>query len=232
MLGEAKIAALIPARGGSKRLPRKNVLPMDGKPLIAWTIEAALASRYLDRIFVSTDDQEIADIANDYGAEVLPLRPQGLASDTATTVDVVKFCLEQIEELGQTVEYFMLLQPTTPLRKTTSIDAAVELLADRGADGVVGVTHVEHPFEWTNQLPSDLSMEGFFDRAYEGIGSQDLPQRFRVNGAIYLIRVDKFCQYETMFLPRNSYALKMSSKESIDIDSETQFRIAEALASD
>ena len=128
MIGQQRLLAIIPARGGSKRLPRKNILDLSGKPLIAWTIEAALNSKYIDRIVVSTDDQEIANISIKHGAEVPFLRPKSLATDDASSIDTVINVLGEIEIIDQHYEYIVLLQPTSPLRTEIDIDKAIELL--------------------------------------------------------------------------------------------------------
>ena len=127
MINNKRVVAIIPARGGSKRLPRKNVLPLAGKPLIVWSIEAALASVYIDKTIVSTDDAEIAEISRIAGASVPFMRPPELASDTATSADVVMHALDYLDSQNDHYYYSVLLQPTSPLRTNTDIDAALEL---------------------------------------------------------------------------------------------------------
>ena len=128
MIGNKKLLAVIPARGGSKRLPRKNILDLSGKPMISWTIDAALGSKYIDRIVVSTDDQEIAKISKDCGADIPFIRPLELATDYATSIDVVLNLIESLERNNEYYDYIMLLQPTSPLRSTKNINESVELL--------------------------------------------------------------------------------------------------------
>ena len=123
-----KILGLITARGGSKGLPRKNIRTLLGKPLIAWTIDQAIASDYLDKIVVSTDSKIIADISKDFGAEVPFLRPKMLATDTATSVDVINHTLDYLTDKNQIFDYFALLEPTSPLRETSDINLAIEQL--------------------------------------------------------------------------------------------------------
>lgn len=161
MIDGKKVIALIPARGGgSKRLPRKNVLPLNGKPLIAWSIDAANNCPYIDKVLVSTDDQEIADIALQFGgAEVPELRPEHLASDTAKTESVLIYTLEKF---GKGDEILVLLQPTSPLRTTQHINEALELFIEKQALSVVSVTPCEHSPLWSNTLPEDGSMGGDF----------------------------------------------------------------------
>ena len=164
MIGQQRLLAIIPARGGSKRLPRKNILDLAGKPLIAWTIEAALNSKYIDRIVVSTDDQEIANISIKYGAEVPFLRPKSLATDDASSIDTVINVLGEVEIINQHYEYIVLLQPTSPLRTEIDIDKAIELLEKKSADSVISVCEVDHPSHWINTLPDDGNMQLFFSR--------------------------------------------------------------------
>src|SRR5262249_33542953 len=134
---EMSILGLISARGGSKGLPRKNVLPVAGKPLIAWTIGAALSSRKLSRLLVTTDNQEIAEVARAYGAEVPCLRPAELARDESPVIEAVEHALRWVEkEKGEMPEYVLLLQPTSPLRTTADIDGAIDLACSRNADAV------------------------------------------------------------------------------------------------
>ena len=124
--------AIIPARGGSKRLPRKNVLDLNGKPLIAWSIEAGVKSSYINKVLVSSDDSEILEISKQYGAEII-IRPDELASDTATTFDAIKHSIENSEPY----DYVILLQPTSPLRDTKQINEAIDLLIEKNADAIV-----------------------------------------------------------------------------------------------
>ncbi len=128
MLNDKSFLAIIPARGGSKRLPRKNVMNLAGKPLIAWTIEAALNSTYIDEVMVSTDDREIAEIAQQYGASVPFFRPTELATDLTSTFDAIKHTLDFYAEMGEKYDFSVLLQPTSPLRESRHIDNAINLL--------------------------------------------------------------------------------------------------------
>ncbi|TVO35735.1 cytidylyltransferase domain-containing protein [Vibrio algivorus] len=181
MIADKKLIAIIPARGGSQRLPRKNVLPLQGKPLIGWTIEAAWQSKYVDRVLVSTDDIEIATISKQFGAEVPELRPHRLASDSASTHDVIEHVLNSFchDEYA-----FILLQPTSPLRCSIDIDFAWELFTQKQVDGVISVCPCEHSPLWSNHLSTDLSLDGFI-RSDNNKRSQDLDEYHRLNGAIY-----------------------------------------------
>ena len=171
MYHEAAVLALIPARAGSKGLPRKNLLEVGGLPLIAWSILAAKGSRFVDRVVVSTDGTEIADVARGLGADVPFMRPADLATDDASTQDVVLHCLDELEKEGSGYDLLVLLQPTSPLRKAEDVDSALELLAARGADAVVGVCRVEHGLLLANTL---VSWQFTLRKIWGRIGNQDL----------------------------------------------------------
>ena len=152
-----KYLAIIPARGGSKRLPNKNILDLNGKPLIAWSIEAAKKSQKIDDIIVTSDSEKILDIAKQYNVKIIK-RPDFLASDTATTFDAIKHAIETLDDK---YEYIVLLQPTSPLRNEKHINESIELLEKKNADAVISVCEMEHPPLWSNTLPQDLSMSNF-----------------------------------------------------------------------
>ncbi len=214
---------IVPARGSSKRLPRKNILPLAGKPLIAWTIEAAKKSKYLDRIIVSTEDKEIAEVSRNYGAEVM-IRPEHLATDKSSTVDVILDLLEKIENL---YDYIVLLQPTSPLRNEKHIDEAIELLFTKNADAIISVCEAEHSPLWMNTLPEDGNMKDFLNKNIIHKRSQDLPKYYRLNGAIYIIDTKIFLNKKTFFIDNNIYSYQMPKELSIDIDDRFDFFIAE-----
>lgn len=219
--------AVIPARGGSKRLPRKNVLDLAGKPLIAWTIEAAKNSKYIDQFIVSTDDQEIADISKKYGAEVLT-RPAELATDIASSVDVV---LHSIAAQSQSYDYVILLQPTSPLRTAEHIDEAIELLFEKSANAVISVCETDHSPLWANTLPEDGNMDNFIREEVKGKRSQDLPTYYSINGAIYIADSNMVKQQNTLFLAEKSYSYLMARDSSIDIDHKMDFLLATSVIS-
>ena len=216
--------AIIPARGGSKRLPRKNLLDLCGKPLIAWSIEAALKSKYISKVIVSSDDEEILNIAKEYKADFIK-RPDELASDTATTFDALNHTLENVEKY----DYVVLLQPTSPLRTEKHIDEAIELLKEKNADAIISVCEVEHSPLWSNTLDENLDMSNFLRDEVLNKRSQDLPKYYRLNGAIYICKTDKLLENKGFFLKENIYAYKMNKKHSVDIDEEIDFIIAEKL---
>jgi len=216
--------AIIPARGGSKRLPRKNVLDLNGKPLIAWSIEAGVKSSYINKVLVSSDDSEILEISKQYGAETI-IRPDELASDTATTFDAIKHSIENSEPY----DYVILLQPTSPLRDTKQINEAIDLLIEKNADAIVSVCEMDHSPLWSNTLDDSLSMQGFLKNEVLNKRSQDLETYYRLNGAIYICKTEKLLEEESFFLKENIFAYVMDRESSIDIDEEIDFRIAKTI---
>lgn len=212
---------IVPARGGSKRLPRKNMLNLCGKPLIAWSIEAGLNSKYIDKVVVSSDDDEILNISLNFGAETIK-RPVELASDTATTFDAVKHTIDNFENY----DYIVLLQPTSPLRNEKHIDEAIELLEEKQADAIVSVCEMDHSPLWSNTLPKDGNMNNFLRDEVLNKRSQDLEKYYRVNGAVYICKTDKLLENKSFFLKDNIFAYIMDRKSSIDIDEEIDFMIA------
>lgn len=222
------ILALIPARGGSKGLPRKNILPIAGRPLIAWTIEAARTSNYIDRIVISTDDEEIAEVSKVYGADVPFLRPKELATDEAKSMDVVFHAIHTIEATGAIYDVVVLLQPTSPLRTREDIDCAVELLFSKDAGAVVSVCETEHHPYWANMLPPDGNMKDFLRPDISNINRQELPIFYRLNGALYLASI-KYLKANKGFINSDTYAYIMSQDRSVDIDTAFDFKFAEFL---
>lgn len=222
MLHEKAFLAIIPARGGSKRLPRKNVLPLGGKPLIAWSIEAAKESKYIDEIVVSSDDNTILDIADQYNIKKIK-RSAKLSSDNATTIDVIT---NTIKTCKRNFDYIILLQPTSPLRNAKHIDDAIELLEEKGADAIISVCEAEHSPLWSNTLQNDYDMSQFLNKNLLNKRSQELQTYYRLNGAIYIANKEKLLKQNSFFLDKNIYAYIMTQKESIDIDTKLDFDFA------
>jgi len=224
MINNKKILAVITARAGSKRLPNKNILDLFGKPLIAWSIDAAKESKYLDKIIVSTDSDIIKDISINQGAEIPFLRPKTLASDTADSISVLKHAIEFYDK---EFEYIVLLQPTSPLRTVDDIDKAIELL-DANTKAIVSVCKTEHSPLWSNTLPSDYSMKNFIKKEMRNIRSQDLPPYYRLNGALYIANIN-YLYKNNGFLGEQTKAYIMSIENSIDIDTELDFLMVETI---
>lgn len=223
------ITGIITARGGSKGIPGKNIRLLAGKPLIAWTIEAALASSSLHRVIVSTDDADIARIAAEWGAEVPFLRPAELATDTARHADVIAHALQWLETAdGQMPEYFLLLQPTLPFRTADDIEGAIAMKRIHHADAVVSVTEVkQHPYLMKRVL-QDGTIATFMESDIPYLRRQDLPPLYILNGAIYLLRSATFLQQRTVF-PDGACAYIMPQEHSHDIDTPMDFFIAQLI---
>lgn len=228
MFNGKRIIALIPARGGSKGLPRKNILLFAGKPLIAWTIEQALASNYLDRVIVSTDDNEIADVSKSYGADVPFIRPKELATDDAKAIDVISHTIDYLLKHDGPFDILLLLQPTSPLRTSQDIENAIALLFAKKAKAVVSVCEAKHHPYWSNTLPEDGCMKDFIRLDILNKNRQELPIFYRLNGAIYLTYCD-YLKKDSGFFGDRTYAYIMPPERSIDIDTKVDFRLAEIL---
>lgn len=218
-----KILAVIPARGGSKGVPRKNIRDLAGKPLIAWTIEEAKKSKYIDRLILSSEDDEIIQVAKQYGCEVPFKRPIELATDETPGIDPVLHAIEQCPGY----DYVVMLQPTSPFRTAYDIDGCIENLLTNDEDFCVSVSVSEQTPYWMytiegGKLVSLLSQEKVATRR------QDLPESYILNGAIYIAKVDKLIK-EKSFLTLNTVGFLMNSNNSMDIDSEEDFLYCEVL---
>ena len=226
MREDKKILALITARGGSKGLPRKNIKPLLGKPLIAWTVEQAKNSKYIDKVVVSTDDEEIAEISKKYGAEVPFLRPKELARDDSPTIDAIIHAINWFEERGEFFDILILLQPTSPLRTTEDIDNAIELfLNNKDALSLISVKENEHPPFWSLEIENKF-LKPLFGEEYFKKRRQELPKSYMPNGAIFISYVDILKKYKTFYTPK-TIAYIMPPERSIDIDNEFDFLLAE-----
>jgi len=226
-----RILALIPARSGSKRLPGKNIKPIWGKPLIAWTIEEAKKSKYIDRIIVSTDTEEIAEISEKYGAEIPFLRPKELAGDRVTGTKVVLHAIEWMEKHDKTYDILMLLQPTSPLRAALDMHNAIKLLFERRVGAIVSVCELEHHPSWgTNTLSEGGCMKDFVKPGTDKT-RQEFDKFYRINGAIYLAHID-YIKKQKSFFGNETFAYIMPQEKSVDIDSEMDFKLAEVLKQD
>lgn len=219
--------AIIPARCGSKGLKDKNIKILHGKPLVAYSIECALQSQQFDKVFVSTDSQEYADIAVRYGAEVPFLRSKANASDTANSWDAVREVVKKLEVLNEHYDEIMLLQATSPLRLPIDINNAFALFYEKQANAVISLTECDHSPLWCNTLPPDGSMDHFEHVQYQNVSRQELPTFYRYNGAIYLIKVEELKE-EHMF-SNGCYAYIMPRERSIDIDTPLDFMMAEMM---
>ncbi len=222
MIKTKSLCAIIPARKSSKRLPNKNKLDLCGKPLIAWTIEAAKESKYIDNIIISSDDIDILNIAKKYSVQSIK-RPDILATDEAKTIDVI---IDVIDKLKNSYDFIILLQPTSPLRNHTHIDQAIELLIEKNADAIISLCEVDHNPLWSNILNDNLSLKGFISENIKNKRSQELPKYYRINGAIYICKTSILLKEKSFFIENNIYAYVMDKYSSIDIDDEFDFNFA------
>lgn len=229
MIQNKRILSIIPAREGSKRILNKNILPLGGEPLINWTIKSANASKYIDKAIVSSDSDKIIDIARNAGAEVPFVRPSEFAKDTSSSFVVVHHAIDFFESIGESFDICILLQPTSPFRNHIHIDEALESFMNLNASSLISVTKLNHPLEWANELGNEGQMDKFFEQDFLNIRSQDFPDRYLVNGAIYVFDINKFLQNESYFFSSFSFAYEMNYLDSIDIDTYEDFELCELL---
>ncbi len=224
-----KILGLIPARGGSKGIPGKNITLLAGKPLIGWTLEAAHASARLSRVIVSTDDPQIAEVAAQCGADVPFLRPSELATDSAPVIEAVEFTLRKLaQDFGEHYDAIVLLQPTSPLRATADIDAALELALNRNAPALISVCEAS-PHPWlARTISEDGSLGYLFPGAAVRSSRQDYPPAFMINGAIYFSTCESLLT-SGKFQPPGTIAYQMPAERSLDIDNPWELKLAELL---
>ncbi len=219
--------AIITARGGSKGLPRKNIKLFDGKPLIAYTIEAALNAKNISRVIISTDDDEIASVSKEFGAEVPFMRPDSLATDNATTLDVLKYTIQKLEDDEHiSISDFVLLQPTSPLRNSKHIDEAIDLFNEKDAYSVISCCKEEHPIFWNKFVTEQGKFENIFDKDFIE-NRQNIRDTYRPNGAIYVF--NKLVLTTGRYYESNTYAYIMDRHFSVDIDTILDFKYAELL---
>jgi len=227
MINGQKVLGIIPARGGSKTVPRKNIRLLAGKPLIAWTIEEAGKSKYIDRLIVSSEDAEIIKVAQEWGAEVPFVRPEELAEDETLGIEPV---IHAINAIGEYYEYTILLQPTSPLRTARDIDECIHYCITEDAAFCVSVSIVDKNPYWMYTLEKNkiisplMQAERSFDRR------QDLPEVYALNGAIFLAQTNYLLQ-EKSFITEKTRAYIMPADRSLDIDREIDFLYAELIKS-
>ena len=218
-----RVLGIISARGGSKRLPGKNLIPLQGKPLIAWTIEAGLTSNCIDRLILSTDNPEISKVALKFGCEVPFVRPQEIATDEASSVDVVKHALSQISGY----DYFVLLQPTSPFRRGSHIDEAFNMMCAAEANSCVSICKSTESPKWMLTINGD----GYISRLIKDNGEiKELNniEAYIPNGAIYISEINKFLSEES-FYSNETFPYVMSLEHSVDIDTNYDLKFAESL---
>ncbi len=225
--------AIIPARSGSKRLVNKNILDINGQPMLSWSIIAGLESNYIDTCVVSTDSKDIAEISRKYGAEVPFLRPERESDDFATNFDVANHTINYYKEvLNKEFDYIVFLQPTSPLRTVKHIDEAINLIFTKKADAIISVGPVKHSPMRMNILANNDSMDTFIPTDIKGLRSQDFPIYQQLNGAIYICATDKLLDEKDFLISKNSFAYRMNFNSSIDIDDIDDFIYASKLMTD
>jgi len=227
VLNGKRVVAVIPARGGSKSVPGKNIRPLGGKPLLAWSIDVAKQVSEIDRIIVSTDDSEIASVAREYGAEVYP-RPPHLATDDAVVIDTLKDLIRALGAEHETAEILLLLEPTCPFRTAEDVHACLRLLATDDYDSVATFTDAElNPHRaWKIEGQTPVV---FVPGAIPWIPRQQLPRAYQLNGAVYATRIAGLILSTQSVLFGRIGAVKMPRARSVDIDDAIDFMVAEQL---
>ncbi|MCX5695198.1 MAG: acylneuraminate cytidylyltransferase family protein [Candidatus Omnitrophica bacterium] len=223
------VLALIPARGGSKGLPGKNIRLLLGKPLISWSIEQALGSRYIDKVVVSTDSTKITGIARHYGAEVPFRRPKKLASDNAKSMDVILHAINFYESRGHIFDIIVFLEPTSPLREIEDIDKAIEILmTNQKAESIVGVAKLEsaHP-EFLVKLKKGF-LEPYLNKAYKVFRRQEVEELYFFEGSLYIAYAESLKNKKT-FYHNKTLAYIVPKWKSFEMDDYTDFIIIEAI---
>lgn len=221
------VLALIPARGGSKGLPRKNILALCGRPLIAWTIDAALKAQHVDRVIVSTEDPEIAEVARNHGAEVPFMRPIELAQDNTLGMDVQIHALQWLRENeNYEPEYSLVLQPTSPLRTSEDIDGIVEMAVNKNALAAIGLIHVNHHPYLMKCMDAKGRITPFVFNEMQLANRQSLPNVYAPNGALFLAKTALILERQTMETEQ-TYGYIMPTERSVDIDSQWDLDVAE-----
>lgn len=226
MIAGRKVLAVIPARGGSKGLPRKNIIELGGKPLIAWTVEAAKSSSLIDRVVLSSEDREIIETASALGCEIPFVRDASLATDEATGTAVL---LDAIERLPG-FDYVVLLQPTSPLRTAADIDDCIRRCATTGAPVCVTITPLSKPAEWLLSLNDDGTISSLIDRELPD-RRQDATSVYALNGAVFVALIEALLSSGTLY-GSGTIAHVMPADRSVDIDTPADLAVARALIAD
>lgn len=219
-----KILALIPARGGSKGIKDKNIMPLHGRPLIAYAIDCGLQSKYVDSVVVTTDSEKIAEVSRQCGARVPFMRPAKYAQDTSTTLVAVIHAVDTLKAMGETYDALLLLQPTQPLRTSQDVDSAIEAYFEKGEEDLVSVSLVsDHPI-FVRTIDENGTMHKLLDCS-STCRRQDMPPFYRVNGCIYINNLEKLNE-KTSF-GDNPIPFVMERSHSVDIDDLADFYLAE-----
>ncbi|MCS4122743.1 cytidylyltransferase domain-containing protein [Salinibacter ruber] len=224
MIEGQSILGVILARGGSKGLPRKNVCELAGKPLIGWTIEAGQKSEHLDRLILSSDDEEIMNVSAEYGCDVPFQRPSELAEDDTSSMAALLHAIDQVEPY----EYVVLLQPTSPLRRANDIDATIKRCHENNAPVCVTVTKTDKPPQWMYTFGSDGRLEPVLDEPKTVKRRQEAPDTYVVNGAVYVARSGWLRRHETFYTDQ-TIGYPMPRERSADVDTALDLKWCEIL---
>lgn len=228
MIQNKRVLAYIPIRSGSKGIPDKNIIDVCGKPLVAYSIEAAKKSKYVDRIIVSTDSPKYAEVVKEWGAEAPFIRPAELASDTAVEMDACQHMMCWVKDNWQKFDIVLKLQATSPLRIAEDIDKAIEKIVEKDADSVVTVTEAStHPF-WMNTLPVDHSLKNFISKEVARKNRQQLPVYYQLDGLVFAAKWD-FLEKHKLWFSDNSYATITPNVRAVDIDGPIELELVRTL---
>lgn len=224
-----KMIAIIPARGGSKGLPGKNIKPLNGLPMIGYAIREAQKSEYISDIIVSTDSPDIANVAEELGASVPFLRPEELAGDTSSAIDVYIYTIERLNvDFGYNIENFTVLQPTSPLRTTEDIDGTLGTFFDQQAESVISVTEAAHPPVWAKKIDEKGILRNYFPEYASNQNRQEINIAYMPNGAVFVFNYPKL-KTEYGYYFEKTYPFIMPAERSVDVDTLLDFEFAEFL---
>lgn len=229
MYKNKKILAIIPARGGSKGLPGKNIRPLCGKPLIGWSIENAKESKYVDDIYISTDSREIADVAESFGVKVPELRPAELAVDKSPSSAFIVYTINHLSEQGKNYDYIILLEPTSPLRDTADVDKSIEMMIDSPEfESMVGVCKAEDQNPVFMQKIAENGRLVPYENVVKITRRQDVPEVYFLEGTVYLSTVSAFLEKKA-FRHDKTLPYVVPKWKSFEVDDIIDFTIIEAI---
>lgn len=224
MIAGKKVLGVIPARGGSKGIPRKNIVPVAGKPLIAWTIEQALKSKYIDRLILTSDDEEIIQVAREWGCDAPFKRPAEFAQDNTSGIAPVIHAINQLHGY----EYVVLLQPTSPLRNVDDIDGCIKLCIRQERDFCISLCKSDKPPTWMYHLNEEHDMSPIINSEHQVLLRQDAEEIYLLNGAVYVANCAALLEQKTFLTPHTGGYI-MPKERSIDIDTDLDLIVAKAL---
>lgn len=222
------ILALIPARGGSKGVPGKNMRKIEGHPLVSYAIEVAKKSKYINKIVVSTDDEKIADIAREYKAQVPFMRPKELAADNVSDFPVIEHAVEWFNNRDDKIDYVVFLRPTHIFRKASDINRAIEKMINSNFDSIRGISKAVYSPYWMKKIRGDKLVSFVENNEYEYCRRQDLPEAYQANGTVEVIKAETILEKKSLYGERIGF-VKMGEVAVLDLDTELDFKIVEAL---